>query len=136
MLSHRLSLYTVFTLVAVGSVASCDQRPGSTDARSTSTNTEPDNTARNQRDAETGAPTPIDQGESAADRTITADIRKALMAREELSVNAKNCKIITRNGVVTLRGPVGSSAEKQWIESRAKETAGVTGVLNELEVAG
>lgn len=135
MLSQRLSLYAVFAVATVSAVASCDQRPGRNDT-GTSTTTEADNTARNQRDVDTGAPTPIDQGESEADRTITADIRKAVMAREELSVNAKNCKIITKSGVVTLRGPVGSAAEKQWIETRAKETAGVTGVLNELEVAG
>ncbi len=50
------------------------------------------------------------------------------------SVNAKNVKIITVNGTVTLRGVVESQAEKDSIEARAKKVAGVTKVNNQLEI--
>lgn len=94
-----------------------------------------DNTGRNERDRAGSNPTPMDQGESEADRTLTADIRRAVMDLEGLSVNAKNCKIITNNGVVTLRGPVNSAAERDAIERAARAIAGVTSVVNELEVS-
>src|SRR5262245_9563007 len=38
-----------------------------------------DNTGRNARDADGGTLTPLDQGESEADRTITQQIRKAVV---------------------------------------------------------
>ena len=56
------------------------------------------------------------------------------MDDKALSVNAHNVKIMTSSGVVTLRGPVKSDAEKQSIESKAKQVAGVTSVNNLLEV--
>jgi len=49
-------------------------------------------------------------------------------------VNAHNVKIMTSNGVVTLRGPVKSEDEKKSIEAKAKQVAGVTRVENLLEV--
>jgi hyperosmotically inducible protein len=96
----------------------------------------PDNTARNERDRSGATTTPPDQGESETDRRITADIRKAVMDHQGLSVNAQNCKIITRGSTVTLRGPVKNQDEKTWLESVAKGTAGVSTVINELEITG
>lgn len=78
--------------------------------------------------------TPQDQSESEADRTITQEIRKAVVANDSLSMNAKNAKIITINGTVQLRGQVDSQAEKQTIERIAKQTAGVRSVDNRLEI--
>ena len=49
--------------------------------------------------------------------------------------DAKNVKIITRNGVVTLRGPVDSQAEKDFIANAARSTAGVASVDDQTEVA-
>ena len=54
----------------------------------------------------------MDQGGSEADTAITQQIRKAVVAQDNLSTDAKNVKIITRDGVVTLRGPVASAKEK------------------------
>jgi hyperosmotically inducible protein len=96
---------------------------------------EPDNTGRNVRDRGGETKTPGDQSESEADRTITQNIRKALTADDSLSANAKNVKIITNEGVVTLRGPVNSEKEKAAIETKAKQVAGVKNVDNQLEVA-
>lgn len=93
-----------------------------------------DNTARNARDANGNTLTPMDQGESDADRTITQQIRKAVVNHDQLSTNAKNVKIITVNGVVTLRGPVKSPEEKATIASVAQKTTGVKRVDNQLEI--
>lgn len=78
--------------------------------------------------------TPGDQSEEAADRAITQKIRQSLMRDDALSMTAKNVKVITVNGVTTLRGPVKSETEKALIESKAKQVAGVTRVDNQLEV--
>ena len=96
---------------------------------------EPDNTGRNVRDRGGETKTPGDQSESEADRTITQNIRQALTADDTLSTNAKNVKIITSDGTVTLRGPVKSEKEKADIEAKAKQVAGVRQVDNQLEVA-
>ena len=93
-----------------------------------------DNTARNKRDREDGALTPTDQGESASDRKITQQIRQAVVGHDELSMNAKNAKIITRDGVVTLRGPVASPAEKVQVGELAAKAPGVKRVDNQLEI--
>ena len=92
-----------------------------------------DNTARNA-DTSVSAETATAQGESKADIEMTAAIRKAVVDDKALSVNAKNVKIMTANGVVTLRGPVKSDEEKKSIEAKAKQVAGVTRVDNLLEV--
>ncbi len=93
-----------------------------------------DNTARNERDRDGGTLTPLDQSESGPDIEITAQIRRAVLADEALSANADNVKIITSGGVVTLRGPVASEAEKASIDAKAKAVVGVTRVDNQLEI--
>ena len=71
-----------------------------------------DNTARNVRDRNNSTLTPLDQGTSQADIDTTTQIRKAIVATQGMSTNAKNVKIITIDGRVTLRGPVNSAEEK------------------------
>ena len=78
--------------------------------------------------------TPGDQSESEADRTLTQRVRQAVVADASLSTNAHNIKIITLNGVVTLRGPVNSTAEKTNIDAKAQQIAGATKVNNQLEI--
>jgi hyperosmotically inducible protein len=92
------------------------------------------NPQNSDREERADAPTPIDQGESATDRAATQQIRKALMADDSLSFTAKNVKIITLNGKVTLRGSVNSARERTTIEAAAKKASGVTSVDNQLEV--
>jgi hyperosmotically inducible periplasmic protein len=96
---------------------------------------EPDNSGRNVRDRDDQNKTTGDQSENEADRTISQNIRRAVTADDSLSTNAKNVKIITNNGTVTLRGPVKSEKEKAEIEAKAKQVAGVKSVDNQLEVA-
>jgi lipid-binding SYLF domain-containing protein/osmotically-inducible protein OsmY len=93
-----------------------------------------DNTARNQRDRNAANPTSGDQAENPSDRQITASIRRAVVADKSLSTNAHNVKIITSNGMVTLRGPVKTEQEKAAVEAKAMQGAGVKSVHNQLEV--
>lgn len=95
----------------------------------------PDNTGVNERDSDGTTKTPIDQDETSKDVQITADIRKQVLATEGMSVNARNAKIITSKGHVTLRGPVNSDDEKTKIEKIAANVAGAGNVTSELEVA-
>lgn len=93
-----------------------------------------DNTGQNVRDRDSRTKTPLDQSESENDRTITQQIRKALIADPVLSVNAKNIKVITINGIVTLRGPVVNGQEKEIIARKASEIKGVSRIDNQLEI--
>lgn len=115
-----------------------DARPGAevrpaneADRRATPDN---DNTAMNKVDQKDGTLTPMDQAENSADIQITANVRKQILAAENLSTNADNVKIITSGGVVTLRGVVNSQDEKGWVEGIAKGVEGVTRVDNQLEL--
>ena len=103
-------------LLLIG-LTSCEKRPDA------------DNTGRNP-----ATPTAGDQSETQADRDITANIRKAVVADDSLSINAHNIKIITANGVVTLRGPVKSEQERMAIEAKAKQVAGVKSINNLIEI--
>jgi sporulation protein YlmC with PRC-barrel domain len=93
-----------------------------------------DNTARNVRDRNDNTLTPLDQSNTQADVDITRTIRKQIMADKELSMDAKNVKIITQNGHVTLRGPVNSVEEKHQIGEIANTAAQSENVENQLEV--
>jgi hypothetical protein len=77
---------------------------------------------------------PLDQGSSEIDIDLTQRIRKALMDDDTLSFKAKNAKVITRDGHVTLRGAVKTPAEKAAIGKAAVAVAGVARVTNQLEV--
>jgi osmotically-inducible protein OsmY len=93
-----------------------------------------ENTGRNERDKDNTTLTPEDQKETESDIKITAAIRQAVVKNKSLSANAQNVKIITRNGVVTLRGPVESKKESKKIKKIAKHTPGVLKVDNQLEI--
>ena len=93
-----------------------------------------DNTGRNVRDRNNNTLTPLDQGNSRADVNMTAKIRKGIVDGKDMSVNAKNVKIITNNGMVTLRGPVNSTEEKRLIGDIANSFATLGSVDNQLEV--
>lgn len=96
-------------------------------------NSELDNTERNVRDKSNTTLTPEDQKETKKDIKITAKIRQAVVRDKSLSVDAQNAKIITRNGVVTLRGPVANEAESIKLQKIAKKMRGVVQVNNQLE---
>src|SRR6266481_6719206 len=96
----------------------------------------PDNTATNERDRSGETKTSGDQSNSSADSKTTQAIRRALMKDRELSTTAKNIKVITANGQVTLRGPVKSAQEKAKADQIAKSAAGGAQIDNQLDVEG
>jgi len=94
----------------------------------------PDNTGKNERDRSGDTKTPGDQSNTPEDLKITQSIRQAVVKDDSLTMTAKNVKIITAGGMVTLRGPVKSAEEKMKIETFAKAVAGDAKVDNQLEV--
>ena len=93
-----------------------------------------DNTKKNERDRSGETTTSGDQSNSQEDVKITAAIRRAVVRDNSLSTTAKNVKIITANGTVTLRGPVKNDAEKAKIAELAQSAAGNAKINNQLEV--
>lgn len=105
----------------------------STAAETETETTDMDNTAMNKRDAQ-GRLLPTDQMQgSTADIELTRKIREMLTDEDSLSMKAQNVKIITLQGITTLRGPVNTMAEKSKIEQLAK-SAGAKSIKNQLEV--
>ena len=95
---------------------------------------EPDNSGVNVRDRNAGEVT-ADQGSNQkSDRDIMKSIRKNVIADNALSTYARNVKIISVNGKVTLKGPVRSDAESKNIEGKATQIAGEGNVTNELSI--
>jgi osmotically-inducible protein OsmY len=92
-----------------------------------------DNTGRNVRDRDESAVTPTDQSNSEQDIDLTQRIRSGITSVEQMSVQARNVKVISRDGFVTLRGPVESEQEKATIELLARN-AGAAQVDNQLEI--
>jgi hyperosmotically inducible protein len=127
------SIVALSVSVGVALAASPDDpgRKTSPDARQPA-----DNSGRNVRDRDGTEPTAGHQSNDAGDMTLTQAIRKAVIDDDSLSVNAHNVKIITQDGVVTLRGPVKSEQEKGKIAHKAQAVPGVKRVDNQLEIAG
>ena len=95
----------------------------------------PDNTKVNRRDRAPGAVTSDQQKMNAADRGLTAKIRRSIMADKSLSTYAHNVKIVSQDGTVTLKGPVHSDDEVSNILAKAKAVTGDGAkVVNELSV--
>lgn len=95
--------------------------------------TAPDNTARNENDTSKEELTATDQSNSRSDVQLTSDIRSGIMGTD-MSFNAKNIKIITRNAHVTLRGVVDSDAEHKAVLIIAESHANKAEITDELEV--
>ena len=95
----------------------------------------PDNSKTNQGDANQGATTADQQKMNPADRETSRQIRSAIMKDKTLSTYSHNIKIITRDGKVTLKGPVRSDDEKANIEAKAAAIAGADNVTDLLTVA-
>jgi hyperosmotically inducible protein len=100
----------------------------------TASQTPPDNTKTNTRDRAATAKTADQQGNSKADLDLTQKIRRAIVADKELSTYAHNVKVITRDGHVTLKGPVQTVEEKSALEAKAAEIAGTGKVTNQISV--
>jgi osmotically-inducible protein OsmY len=89
-----------------------------------------DNTRVNKQ----GGTTADDQSQSKPDLELAQKIRQAIVKDKTLSTNAHNCKVVTRDGAVTLRGPVNSAKEKTAVGAIATKIAGEGKVTNDLTV--
>ena len=123
LMKRTLLVLACLSTVSVAAMASDDK-------------TKPDNTSINERDRSRETQTSGDQSNSSADLKITQAIRQALMKDSELSTTAKNIKIITNNGQVTLRGPVKNAQEKAKIDQLARSAAGGAKIDDQLDVKG
>ncbi len=95
-----------------------------------------DNTSVNQRDKRPGEATADQQKMNPTDRDLTAKIRRSIMADKSLSTYAKNVKIISQNGMVTLKGPVRTEMELKTVLAKAVEITGnINKIVNEMAVA-
>lgn len=139
-MTNRSTLATGTIVVSFALLAACspdrgnDGQAGTPDVSANAATTDADNSARNERDRSGATLTPLDQGGSEADRNVTQLVRKGIVGEDGFSVNAKNVKVITQEGVVTLRGPVATAAEKAQIGALAAKADGVKRVDNQLEV--
>jgi osmotically-inducible protein OsmY len=116
-------------LLALATVSLISLTAGAADQK-----VEPDNTAKNQRNRSGETQTSGDQSNTSADLQTTQAIRRGLMKDNDLSNNAKNIKVITANGQVTLRGPVNSAQEKTKVEQIARSAAAGAQVVDQLEI--
>ncbi len=90
----------------------------------------PDNSVHN-KDQQTTAES---QSGHTSDRELTAKIRRSVVGDKSLSTYGHNVKIITKNGAVTLKGPVHSDDEKQNIAAKAAAVVGADKVKDQLTV--
>ncbi len=91
-----------------------------------------DNTRRNKdHDVQ---PSAQNQSNDRADIKLSANLRRKIMRKKGLSVDAQNIKIISENGSLVLRGPVKTEQEKQIIDDLAKRCCDKVPYKNELEV--
>jgi hyperosmotically inducible protein len=91
---------------------------------------QPENTAANKQQATTAD----QQKETPADRELAQKIRKSIVDDKSLSTYGHNVKVIVRNGIVSLKGPVKSEDEKKSIGAKAADVAGADKVQNQLTV--
>lgn len=87
----------------------------------------------NATGAAANAPTAQDQPVGTTDEDITVQIRQAIVGDDSLSMAARNVTIVTRSGVVTLRGAL-PREERGSVERHARGVAGVRRVDNRITV--
>ena len=127
-----LPLFASFLMVYSSQGQQATPTPGERTAASDAT--EADNTRRNSSEQNKNTDTAEKQSNSKDDLALTQKIRQAVMKDGSLSMNAKNVKIIARDGAISLKGPVDSQQEKDTIATAAGEIAGKDKVDNQLEV--
>lgn len=93
-----------------------------------------DNSVKNKSQIQNQELDARDQSNSKADIEITVQIRKDIVAQKNFSTNAKNIKVITVGGSVTLKGPVNTMEEKSRIHDIAVKIAGIAHVNDEIEI--
>ena len=132
LVSHGKIRTALFAALLMGGWAVVGPKPAS--AQQTDQTPQPDNSKMNQQDRNPNEPTADQQKADRSDREITQQIRKSITSDKSLSTYGHNVKVITQNGMVTLKGPVRSEEEKKAVEAKAAEVAGADKVTNEIDV--
>lgn len=122
-------------LIAAALSAAVALNMGQAYADQENTGTKADNTKTNKEMRNKQEVSADQQGNSEADRKMTQEIRRAIVKDKSLSSYGHNVKVITKDGKVTLKGPVRSAKEKQEIGRLAAKAAGKAKITNDLEVA-
>ena len=118
----------------LGACPSYGQQPTATPDAAAARTAGADNTQRNASDKNRKADTAEQQSNSKEDLALVQRIRQAVVKDDSLSMNAKNVKIIVRQGKVLLRGPVETPQEKANLAAKARQIAGPGNVEDQLEV--
>lgn len=126
-----LSTTTLALALAITTDVYAQQQASSSAA---ATSAPADNSGMNARDRSSQTTTPFDQPNDKADIKLAAAVRRAIVKDKSLSMSAHNVKLVAAGGVVTLRGPVDSAAEKARVEAVVQGVAGVSRVDNQLDV--
>ena len=130
----KIPVSIVASLAIVGG-AVCIVHAASSDYVPSTDKSAPDNSAQNARDRGGETMMPMDQSNKPEDIDLTKRIRQSVEADSQLSMDAKNVKIITVDGVVWLRGPVKTAHERKVIAVKADKIAGKQNVRNQLEIS-
>lgn len=85
--------------------------------------------------AQTAPPAPTTQGAASTDSEMTSKVRHALMNDNTVGTAAQHIRVATKNGVVTLRGRVESTEERDAALAKAKQIAGDANVKDDITVA-
>ncbi len=95
-----------------------------------------DNTKQNRGALEENAVVADKQGNGREQIKILGNVRRVIMKQKNLSMDAKNVKIlVSDSNFVVLRGPVNSFEEKERLEELVKTCKGVKGIKTSLSVA-
>lgn len=127
MMSRKAAGAALALGLALATTAGCSRKEGP----GTTTLTSADASIPGGQAAE---PSPTDRPASDADVQTTQAIRRAIESDPSLSPIAKNITVVTRGGVVTLRGSVGDGAERALIVTYAKRQPGVKDVDSRIVV--
>lgn len=123
----RRSTFTTLTCLTL----LCSPLIGTAQDTQSQSTTAPDNSRKNKAHHKTAD----QQKDDAADRQLTAKIRRSLIADKSLSMYGHNIKIITVGGAVTLKGPVHTEEEKKAIVAKATEAAGQDKVTDQITIS-
>jgi hyperosmotically inducible periplasmic protein len=129
---HGMRAHLFLFAAALAAAAACNNHKGDGDRAAKPVAA--DNTGRNAEDHGSATPTADQAVTAPGDLDLTQAIRQAIVGDSTLSTDAHNVKIIVRDGVVTLRGPVASEAERAAVGGIAARAAGPHKIVDELEV--
>ena len=124
------ALISGLTLAMIASLSGCSSKDRHQDQNKASQAT----AASEHSPAQDGITADSQASSATEDVEMTRRIRRAIIDKKDLSVNAHNIKIITMDGNITLKGAVKSASEQKMVESLARQASGKSEITNETYV--